>query len=118
MTASRAVRKRTGASDAARAQRLADVAAVGVGQADVDDEGVGSRLGGAPARRAVGDGRDLEALLGQPAAQQRPQVGVVLDDEQAQRGHRACMMTHGPRTAGRLAPRASAERGPRHLTAA
>ena len=88
MTASRAVRKSTGAVDAARAQRLADVAAVGVGQADVDDERVGRLARPALSARAPSADRDdLEALLAQAAAQQRAQLGVVLDDEQAEDRH-------------------------------
>ena len=53
---------------AARAQRLADVAPVGVGQADVDDQRVGLGLGGTFEELASGcDGRSVEALGAQAA---------------------------------------------------
>ena len=84
------MRKITGAPMPARAQRLDDVAAVGVRQADVDDQGV--RLGVADAAEQLGRGRgglDREALLAQPAADERAQLGVVLQHEHA-------WLDHGP----------------------
>ena len=73
--------------DAARAQRLAEVATVGVGQADVDDEPVGGLLGLRHRRGRIGHRDDLEALLAQPARQHQAQLGVVLDDEQSEHRH-------------------------------
>ena len=73
--------------DAARAQRLAEVAPVGVGQADVDDEPVGRLLGLRHRRGRIGDRDDLEALLAQAARQHQAQLGVVLDDEQSEDRH-------------------------------
>src|SRR5205085_3166649 len=74
--------------DAARPQRLAEVAAVGVGQADVDDEQV--RRYGIDAGEQVGPGRDrlrLEPLLGQTALQHATQLGIVLGDQHAGSRH-------------------------------
>ena len=76
VSASRAVRKSTGASHAARPQRLADVAPVGVGQADVDDQ----RVGHVRRRRATPRRRRPPPSTAKPASpsprrQQRAQVG-------------------------------------------
>ena len=53
--------------DAARAQRLADVAAVGVGQADVDHERIRRRSATRRSRSPPSRPSDLEALLASPA---------------------------------------------------
>ena len=82
--------------DAARAERLADVAPVGVGQADVDDEDV--RHVGLGACEHLASGRDAvdgEALLAQAAAEDAPELCVVLDDEHTAAGHRdASSLSH------------------------
>ena len=82
--------------DATRAQRLAQVAPVGVGQADVDDEPVGWLLGLRHRRGRIADRDDLEALLPQPARQHQAQLGVVLDDEQSEDRHVDTSMALNP----------------------
>jgi uncharacterized membrane-anchored protein len=67
--------------EAAGAQRLTQVAAIRVRQADVDDREVERRLGTADRRRRIADDDDLESLLPQAARQQAPQLQIVLDDE-------------------------------------
>ena len=63
-------------------KRLAEVAAVGVGQADVDHEHVGRDMLDALERLVAGRDRlDLETLLAKAAAEHAAQVGIVLDDE-------------------------------------
>ena len=70
---------------AARAQRLADVAPVGVGQADVEDDGgeprVRSGAGGGERAGAVRRGRHGEPALAEPAGDSLAQDGVVLHHE-------------------------------------
>ena len=72
--------------DAARSQRLAEVAAVGIGKPDVEhdqagpvDVGPGERLG------AIASGDHVEALLVEPTGEDPPQVVVVFDHENAHR---------------------------------
>ena len=80
-SASRAVRNRSGARDAAGAQGLADVAPVGVREADVEDQHV-RRLGPERAHRlgAGGRGTDGQAVALQGAAEHAAQLVVVLAD--------------------------------------
>ena len=67
---------------ALRAQRLADVAAVGIGQTDVDDQDV--RRLRLDALEQLGPGADtcrVEALLAQAAQKHAAESDVVLDDQ-------------------------------------
>jgi len=74
--------------DAPSAQRLAEVASVGVGQPDVDDQEVG-RLGPEPLEQFGATARAdcREALLLEPAQKDAAQVEVVLDDHDLRTGH-------------------------------
>ena len=82
MSASRAVRKSTGRLDAARPERLADVAAVRVGQPDVDDEASGgARSTLASSSVPVAKARDLEVFFREAPDEHAAQLGVVLDDQ-------------------------------------
>ena len=67
---------------APRADRLAEVATVGVGQSDVDDERVGRAMGD-DVSEGVGAGRytpSAEAFGAEGAHEHVAQAGVVLDD--------------------------------------
>jgi hypothetical protein len=84
-----------GRRDALGPQRLADVAAVGVGEADVDDQGVDRVARRHERRGAVADGGHREALLLEAARDQRAELGVVLDDDQAMGGHALSVVAAG-----------------------
>ena len=69
---------------AARRYLIAHVEAVKVGQGDIDQHHLGieacrSEDGGGPVR---GLPDDVEALVGQQCARERPEPRVVVDDEQ------------------------------------
>jgi hypothetical protein len=74
---------------ALRTKRLADVAPVGVRQADVDDQDA-RRLWLDPSEqfRAGADTDRLEPLLTEPAQQHPAKVGVVLDHQHLRHGTR------------------------------
>src|SRR5205823_6532994 len=92
---------------------LAHVAAVRVGQADVDHERVRRPL--ARAAHGVAAARHrahVEPLLAEPAREQLPQLAVVLHDEQPRRAHRSSP-TSMASVSARAAPlRAAAAAGP------
>ena len=95
------MRKRTGDGDPAGAQRLAEVAAVRVGQADVDDQDI--RHAGLDAReqlRSAADRVGVESLLAEAAPKHRAQLVVVLDDQHPGAGHSASSMAPISRSGG------------------
>ena len=73
---------------AERAHAAADLDAVDVGQADVEDDQVERRLqrGGLDGGLPVGGLVDVEALLDQQGADEHPVLGCVVDDEGARWG--------------------------------
>src|SRR2546428_53465 len=73
---------------ALRSQRLAEIAAVRVRKADVDDEGVG-RARDRPAKEVGARGRALRAepLLGEAANENPAQLSVILDDQYSRFHH-------------------------------
>jgi len=79
-----------------RAQRLADVAPVGVGQPDVDDQEVGSR-GSDPFEQlgAAARADRREALFLEPAQKDAAQVEVIFDDHDLRTGHRSSVAPRG-----------------------
>ncbi len=90
-------------------ERLAGVAPVAVGEADVDHEDVG--LGDRDALeqlRAGADGLAAEPLLAQAAGEHRAQRGVVLDDQHQGRQHGVSIAPWNPR--GRAFRSSSGER--------
>lgn len=78
-----------GAESARSLQREVHVAAVGVGQPEVDDQRVRALAGVPERRRPVAHRHDLEARLAQAPGQPRPHRGVVLDDQHAMTRHRS-----------------------------
>src|SRR4051794_28288003 len=78
---------------AERPQRAAEVAAVRVGQRDVDDDPVGALVDVLERRPAVAQRGDLEALARERVPQARTQLVVADDDEDALALRRA---VHGP----------------------
>ena len=75
--------------DAARPQRLAEVAPVGVGQADVDDQAVGHVPLRAIAPAASPTASTTKPASPSPRDELRAQLGIVLDDQQAEDRHGA-----------------------------
>ena len=82
-SASRAVKNITGRVDAVRAQRLEDVAPVGVGQADVDHSASGASVAATRRSSWPRPRRDSTSnpSSAQAARQQQPQLGVVLEHD-------------------------------------
>ena len=74
--------------DALSTQRLDDVAPVGVGQADVDDEGVGNgALDPVQQRRAAPDALCPVRLFAQAAHEEGAHLDIVLEDEDVRFAH-------------------------------
>lgn len=74
-----------GCLDPLRLERLADIAAIGIRQPDVNHQQVvllriGKHQGFATVARQI----DLESLLVEPLVEQPPELGVVLDNQDVQ----------------------------------